>query len=48
MKRFTKDVIQLWVKWNMDYNCKEIDDQEAERQLQLLKDLITALKSYPR
>tara|TARA_Y100000996_G_C22481549_1_gene626385 strand:- start:790 stop:936 length:147 start_codon:yes stop_codon:yes gene_type:complete len=48
MKQFTTDVVQLWVKWNQDYHCKEIDNQEAERQLQLLKDLISALKNYPR
>ena len=48
MKQFTTDVVQLWVKWNQDYHCKEIDNQEAERQLQLLKDLISALKNYTR
>ena len=48
MKQFTSDVIQLWVKWSQEFHDQEIDKKEAEKQLQLLKSLIAALKKYPR
>ena len=46
MKHFTADVIHWWVKWTRIHRKSALKANEAEKELAVLKDLVTALKNY--
>ena len=48
MKKFTSDVVKWWILWSRIYHDKEVNIEEAERQLEILREFVKALKNYPR
>ena len=48
MKTFTSDVIEWWIKWSRIHRKSKIKTDEAEKELEVLKALVTSLKNYHR
>jgi len=48
VKKFTPEVVDWWIKWNQVFHEEEINKDEAEKQLIILKNLVDALKKYSR
>ena len=46
MKIFSSDVVALWRNWKVTYHHQMIKDDEAYEELQILRELVLALKKY--
>ena len=44
--RFSRNVVDWWIKWSRIHRKSLVTPAEAESELDTLKDLVTALKGY--
>ena len=42
----TKEVLEWWIKWSRIHRKTSMGTEDAEMEIAVLKDLITALKNY--
>ena len=42
----TKELLEWWIKWSRIHRKTSIRTEDAEKEIAVLKDFVTALKNY--
>lgn len=48
MKKFSYDLVKSWIWWAKIYRKEQVSNEEAVKELEILRSFINSLKNYPR